>query len=352
MGLVPAVTTNIAKPDSGDVADTDRLLNVLVRFYDRFVELAQNILPSQAPALKAMVMANLTAMRQTVGAADGELGPRACFLVGASTVLDGGQALYVWNSTDKRADNGTSVIQPALTGQNAGRWNRLTSLAGFILGSGRLLRAPQILTAGTTITHPTGTTSIYVVGVGGGGAGGGTNAAAGSIGGSGGSGTYGEKTFAATAASSTYAIGAAGAGSSGSPGGAGGVTTFTHGATTMTLPGGGGGAVLTGGVTVATAASGAGGAAATNADLSINGQDGSQGVRPTAATTPVFQCGPGGSNPYGFGGAARAAAGGAVTAGAAMGFGAGGGGAVNGTGVTATAGANGGPGLLIVWEYS
>jgi hypothetical protein len=132
MGLVPAVSTNIVKPTLESTKDAPSLLLLLTRFYERLVELGQGIMPSQAPALKAIASANIAALRQTVGATDGELGPRALLLAGGSSALDGGQAVYVWNAADTSADNGASVICPASIGPNKpGRWNRVALLAGM-----------------------------------------------------------------------------------------------------------------------------------------------------------------------------------------------------------------------------
>lgn len=218
------------------------------------------------------------------------------------------------------------------------------------VGSGRLLRARQYLTAGTTINHPTGTATIMVFGVGGGGAGGGVNAAAQAIGAGGGSATYGERTFVAGAASSTYVVGSAGAGVSGAAGGNGTNSTFTHNGTTVTLPFGTGGGVAAGAAAIKAANGGAGGGAATNADLSILGQIGNDAVNTTA---PVFSFGGGGaSTPLGLGGGDNVTIATQIAGNGATGFGAGGGGALNGTTATALAGANGTQGVWVVEEYS
>jgi hypothetical protein len=241
----------------------------------------------------------------------------------------------------------SDLLRPLLADADFG-----AAVQGFI--EGRLLRAPQILTSGTgaTINHPTGTRLIRIRGVGGGGAGGGTNAAAGALGANGGSGTYGEKTFTATTTSSTYTVGAAGAGVSGAAGGNGTASTFTHGATTVTLPAGNGGAVTVGGSTAATASGGSGNGAATNADFYIEGQRGGAAIRPNAATSPVFHNGPGGATRYGLGGPSLATAGISASGVAATGYGAGGSGRLNGSSVTADAGGAGAPGLWIIEEYS
>ena len=126
------MSTNIVKPTIDSAKSPPALLQILTRFYERLVELGQSIMPSQAPALKAIASANLTAIRQTLGATDGELGPRALLIAGGVTPLDGGQAIYVWNAVDTRADDGATVICPAAIGPtNPGRWNRVPMLAGM-----------------------------------------------------------------------------------------------------------------------------------------------------------------------------------------------------------------------------
>jgi hypothetical protein len=214
---------------------------------------------------------------------------------------------------------------------------------------GRLLRAPQVLTGGTSITHPAGTRLIKVRGVGGGGAGGGRSAAAGSGGSPGGSGTYGERTFTANSPTSTYTIGAGGAGSSGAAGGAGGASTFTHGATTLTLPGGLGGGFLAGGTSVAAADESGAAADATNADFSIAGQSGGRLVRLTSGSTQAFHNGPGGSNPLGQGAFPEFAFSNGASG---TGYGSGGGGDIADNQTNASVGTAGQPGVWIVEEYS
>lgn len=217
---------------------------------------------------------------------------------------------------------------------------------------GRLLRAPQILTSGTSITHPAGTRLIRVRGVGGGGGGGGTGAAAGSCAAQGGSATYGERTYTASSLSSTYTIGAGGTGGVDGTGGTGGDSTFTHGGVTITCPGGRGGARVAGGSTVSGQNGGAPATPATNADFSITGQEGSDVIRPSASTSPTMHVGPAGSNPLGQGAAAQISVGGDTPGRAGTGYGSGGGGSLNSTGTVAQPGAAGQPGCWIVEEYS
>lgn len=218
----------------------------------------------------------------------------------------------------------------------------------------RLLREPQILTFGVSVSpmsHPAGTRLLIVEGVGGGGASGGTEAVAGSIGGGGASGTWGRRTFVAPALTSSFVVGAAGVGASGANGGAGASSTFTNGATTVTLPGGPGGTFIPGAATAAVAIGGLAAAAATNADISIAGMPGNDSVRTSAAVVPA-QSGAGGSNPLGSGNASRWCLTSELAGLGGSGFGAGGAGRVNGTSSTARAGAGGLPGAFLVWEFS
>jgi hypothetical protein len=110
---------------------------------------------------------------------------------------------------------------------------------------GALIRAPQILTSGTSYTTPANCTDIYVELVGGGGGGGGadtTEASACSSGGGGGSGSYAAKYLVVTGNTAyTYAIGSGGAGgaNNGANGTAGSNTTFSNGTITVTAGGGG-----------------------------------------------------------------------------------------------------------------
>lgn len=216
-----------------------------------------------------------------------------------------------------------------------------------------LMRAPQVLTSGTSISHPAGSRFIYVRGAGGGGAGGGTDAAAGSIGGMGGSGTYGERFYTLASLSSTYTVGSGGNGSAGNAGGSGGSSTFTHNSVTITLPGGGGGQHLPGGTSVARVLGGSPGAAATNADFSTVGQRGGAGARFGAIASALhLHTGPAGSTPLGNGGGPGISlSSGLFAPEAGSGFGGGGAGILNGSSTTATAGADGAPGGWIVEEY-
>lgn len=208
------------------------------------------------------------------------------------------------------SQSGNSGKYLTTDGTNAS-WAAVTS-------GGQLLRAPQILTSGTSYTTPADCTKIYVECVGGGGGGAYPNAGV-NAGGGGGSGGFVAKFFTVTAATSyTYAIGAGGTGgtSGSSDGTAGGSTTFTVAAVTITASGGGGG-IRTSGL------QGTGGAA-TNGDINQRGGGGI--VTPTGGNS-YFEIG---AN--------------ADTAGTR---GAGGGG-----GNSTFAGYAGGAGLIRIWEYS
>lgn len=220
-----------------------------------------------------------------------------------------------------------------------------------------LLRAPQVLTSGTSITHPVGTRFIKIRGVGGGAGGGGSAAVAYTGGGCGGAGTYAEKTFAASSLTSTYTIGAAGVGVADAEGTDGGDSTFTHGGVTVTAPGGNNSAsrITAAAGTADVGSGGPGGGPATNADVSVPGQNGGSLIR-DANSPPImrFYDAPGGSTPLGSGGKPATITPGSTTNSGgtdAEGFGAGGGGRCNGSSTTATAGGNGSPGVWIVEEY-
>ena len=144
--------------------------------------------------------------------------------------------------------------------------------AAAVPGTGRLLRAPQVLTSGTSYTTPASCTAIYVEAVGGGGGSGGlTSPPSGS--GGGGGGAYLTKYVTVSASTAyTIAIGAGGtAGTGTTAGGNGGATSIIVGATTYSAGGGVGSVATSGG------GSGGAGGTATNADFSIPGKSGTSG---------------------------------------------------------------------------
>jgi len=228
------------------------------------------------------------------------------------------------------AGTGISLAQ---TGADAGTGDVTASASGV------LLRAPQILTSGTSYTTPAGCTKIYVELIGGGGASGSVNGTNGNASGGAGSGAYAAKLFTVTPSTAySYAIGAAGSpGASGNNnGGDGGDTTFTVGATTVTAGGGKGGKGASSG-----AGNGGVGGTATNGDLNVNGNPGGNGI---FSTTTAAGGNGGGSF---FGGAGLGS-----SSGAAGTSGSGGGGVSNPGTTLSKAGLAGGAGLIRIWEFS
>jgi hypothetical protein len=207
--------------------------------------------------------------------------------------------------------------------------------------SGTLIRAPQILTSGTSYTTPSNCTSIYVECVGGGGGSGG-NAGSPSGSGGGGGGGYSSKYFTVTGSTAyTYAIGAGGtAGNSGGPsgGGTGGSTTFTVSATTITAAGG------VGGVQSNTQAiPGSAGGVGSGGDFNFSGGPGG-----SASTSGSGFGGQGGNSIFGGGGKGSANSAGVNGAN----YGGGASGPSGGNNGNNWAGAVGAQGVIRVWEYT
>ena len=203
--------------------------------------------------------------------------------------------------------------------------------------TGRLLRAPQILTSGTSYTTPAGCTAIYVEMVGGGGGGGNPGVTPGYAG-SGAGAAYAAKYFSVTANTAyTYAIGAGGTGAgpangSTGNGGGGGNTTFTVGGVTVTAGGGGGS-------TDSQATTGGAGGTATNGDINIPGSPGSK-------ATSTWPLNIGGAAPV-FGTTTYVYSSQYATQNA-TGYGSGG----PSSGSTSIKSGNGSPGVIRIWEFS
>jgi hypothetical protein len=265
------------------------------------------------------------------------------------TVSNGGTGSTSITANNVVLGNGTGAVQVVAPGTSG---NVLTSngttwtSSAASGGTGRLIRAPQVITntSTTTYTTPAGCTGIYVELLGGGGGGGGCSATNNNIGGSGAAGSYASKYFTVTASTGyTVAIGAAGTGGAAgaNAGTAGGNTTITVGATTVTAVGGTAGAA--GSDNTSKTASGV---TATNGDLNASSQPGTSTF--INATTNQ-QIATGGSTPYGGGGTkifSNTAGDGA----AATGYGAGGSGGFS-RGAT-QAGGNGSQGFIRIWEYT
>lgn len=247
--------------------------------------------------------------------------------LGTAAVLD------VGTSANNIVQLDTSAKLPAVDG------SQLTNLP-TPTSTGRLLRAPQVLTSGTSYTTPSGCTGIYVEAIGGGGAGGSIVSTANLGGAGGGAGAYCAKYFTVTASTAySYAIGAGGTpGSVGNnKGGDGGNTTFTVSATTITAGGGKGGESANNGYI------GGAGGTATSGDLNVSGgpgagQAGSAGENSGCGGSSFF--GGGGNGVEGNSSANAGANGG------------GGSGPSNGGTGTNRAGGAGGAGLIRIWEYS
>lgn len=100
----------------------EQMLGILIEYYDALQELARPIFPSRAPNLKSITLPTLAALRQTIGDANGEAGPRAVILAGGTTALDATAGVWVWDPTSTLADNGSTVIQGGSAA--IGRWRK------------------------------------------------------------------------------------------------------------------------------------------------------------------------------------------------------------------------------------
>jgi len=219
---------------------------------------------------------------------------------------------------------GTSGQVLTSAGNAPPTWTTISTSA-----SGTLIRAPQILTSGTSYTTPSNCTRIYVEAVGGGGNGGqGSGSTNNRSGGGGGGGGYSAKYFTVTGSTAyTYAIGAGG----------GGNTTFTVGATTIT----GGGGSVGGGSTNNGPGSGGAGGTGSGGDFNFAGGGGGGGAFFSGTSNNVTG-GVGGSSHFGGGGASTLGAG---TSGGN--YGAGASGSANTTGS-----ASGAQGVIRIWEFT
>ena len=246
--------------------------------------------------------------------------------LGTSSILDAGTSANNVVQLD-----GTGKL-PAVDG------SQLTGIS--TAAAGRLLRAPQVLTSGTSYTTPAGCNSIYVECVGGGGYGGSVtnNGSAGPrAGGGGGAGSYCAKLFSVSPSTAySYAIGAGGIASTTTNGNP---TTFTVGGTTITA-----GRGLNGNTPSYSGFGlpGAGGTA-TNGDINATGNPGSMG----AIDATQGGGGPGGGSFFGGGG--LPAQSGTVGNNGANGGGGSGACHINSSNVN---GGNGGTGIIRVWEYA
>lgn len=217
-------------------------------------------------------------------------------------------------------------------------------------GPGQFLRR-TIYTTGSAATHTflAATRAVRAIGLACGGGGGGCSSSASNcaVGGGGAAGGLFDVLVTGTAFSTgTYTVSATGGTAGANTGGTGGTgadTTLVIGATTYTAKGGLGGVGQTFG-TAAAAVLGGAGVVSTNANINGAGAPGGWAYRVSGT---VGVSGAGGSSIYGSGGNARNTQG---AGNAAIGFGAGGGGGCALS--AAVTGGAGGPGLLIIEEYS
>lgn len=231
--------------------------------------------------------------------------------------------------------NGANTIAIAANGTVTNPSGTLVATStGSVNGS--LIRAPQILTSGTSYTTPTNCTAIYVEAVGGGGGGGGGDKAVGGAGGGGGA--YCAKYFTVTGNTAySYAIGAGGAASPNAVanGSTGSNTTFTVGGTTITATGGPGG---TGNAVAA--------ANATALVQSVNGDiNGWPSIGFGYITSSQLGISVGGSSLFSSGFVVAGSKAGAN----GVGFGSG---ASGGTGLSNALGGTGANGAIRIWEFT
>ncbi|HBO5585615.1 TPA: hypothetical protein L4556_002035 [Pseudomonas aeruginosa] len=207
---------------------------------------------------------------------------------------------------------------------------------------GRLLNI-QVFNSSGVYTPTPGTKSVIVEVQGAGGGGGGaaaTDSTSTSVSGSGGGGSYAKARINSGFSGVTVTVGAKGAGGAAGPnaGGNGGTSSF---GALVSAPGGTGGLsqaagappMSRGGSTYATPPSGG----------NIESRTGTAGGGNTVFSGSLSNFNPGASSKFGEGG---------IVAQAAGGPGAGGGGVANKFSSAAAAGGDGGPGLVIVWEFS
>lgn len=239
----------------------------------------------------------------------------------------------------------STAINSAITGTpSASNYLRGDGTWAAISASGQLIRAPQILTSGTSYTTPSTCNNIFVELIGGGGGGGGVNTATVAQGGNGGAATYGTKFVSVTPSTAyTIAIGSGGSGGTGNAAGSsGGNTSITIGATTYTSGGGGGGG----------GSSSGGGSAGSNGTATNCDQTLAPISAYAASSSPLVYAGGSVLTPNGTFIGALTPAGTASSTGSsatAYGCGASGGRAVSGSSQN---GGSGFQGMMRIWEYT
>ncbi len=217
--------------------------------------------------------------------------------------------------------------------------------------NGGVLGAVRTYTSSDTWTKPSGLNFVIVEVQGGGGAAGGTAATNGSqwcAGDGGGAGAYARKKVltASLGSTETVTVGAAGVGVSGTSGGNGGNSSFgSH----CTANGGTGGST-SGAASTAAGGYGSGGAGSSTAtgDLTVIGGDGGGYVGNPVSNFNVCYGGAGGASYFGGGGRSGVAN---SSGNAGRAYGSGGGAGGRATSQSASTGASGAAGIVIVYEY-
>lgn len=151
------MSNSLRRPTAKTATSPAELSGVLASFYDTLLPLSQDaISPDRVPALQAMGMPSLAAMRSIRGDAAGLSGPRACILVGKVSRLDGGEGIFVWDASSTAKDDDINTIESPAVGVPAGaagRWRRLIAA---------LPPDVQIFTGNGTWTKPTNGTPTWV----------------------------------------------------------------------------------------------------------------------------------------------------------------------------------------------
>jgi hypothetical protein len=255
-----------------------------------------------------------------------------------TTSVAAGNAVAIYGGNLQVGTTGTGIKFADGTYQS-------TAYTGAVAASGTLIRAPQVLTSGTSYTTPAGCNHLLIEMIGGGGGGGGCpgSSSGTSYGGGGGSSVFAVKYATVSPLTAyTYAIGGLGAGAGGGGNGsAGGTTSISIGGVTYSCSGGGGGLAGSSGVGGAVGAVGV----ATNMDYAITNLNNANAYQGGCVTTPY------GINLGGFNITGPSQ----ITSGVSgYGFGAGGGGAYNSSysGAGAQSGGNGYQGMIRIWEYT
>lgn len=254
---------------------------------------------------------------------------QSAYVEGTSTIGDGGQGHFYFDSSSVLADNGTTIIAPDV---GTGRWLKLANVP--------INR--RTVTANETYTPPINVSTLEFELIGAGGGSGGTETTAGgqySTAGSGGGGGYVKSTTSTIAASYTVVIGAGGTGGAAgnNDGTAGGDTSITDGASfTLTASGGalGVGGAASGIKTYPTSAGGT----ATGGTFNVAGYESTGGSEVTSGGGSFLQTVVASTT--------RPSAGVA-----GVDYGTGAAGAQNDVSETQRAGAAGGAGVLILTEY-